>query len=202
MNVMDTESGEMLSYEKLLKNPETRKVWSRAMCKELGRLAQGFETTEGTNTFFFLTLDQIKNIPKGKTVTYARIVANYRPQKNDSLYIQLKVGGNLLFVPGGISTTTAHLTTSKILWNSVLSTPNAKFAVIDIHNMYLQTPMFPYEYMRIPITKIPTEFTDAYSLHDKVHNSHVYCEIYKGMCGLPQTTSRQNSKSPAQKTPR
>ena len=27
---------------------------------------------------------------------------------------------------------------------------------------------------------------DAYSLHDKVHNGHVYCEIRKGMYGLPQ----------------
>ncbi len=167
MNVMDTESGEMLSYDKLLKNPETRKVWSRVMCKELGRLAQGFETTEGTNTFFLLTLDQIKNIPKGKTVTYTRIVAKYRPQKSDPFRIQLTVGGNLLFVPGDISTKTADLTTSKILWNSVLSTPNAKFAVIDIHNMYLQTPMFTYKYMRIPITKIPKEFIDTYNLHKK-----------------------------------
>ena len=186
MNVMDDASGEMLNYEKLIKNPDTRKVWSRAMCKELGRLSQGFDSTEGTNTFFFLTRNEIKNIPKDKTVTYARIVANHRPQKSDPFRIRLTAGGNLLFVPGDISTKTADLTTSKILWNSVLSTPNAKYAVIDIHNMYLQTPMFPYEYMKIPIQKIPKEFMDAYDLHNKVHNGHIYCEIRKGMYGLPQ----------------
>ena len=52
------------------------------MCKELGQLAQGHKNlTNGTNTLKFLTLDEIKMIPKNKTVTYARITVDYRPQK-------------------------------------------------------------------------------------------------------------------------
>jgi hypothetical protein len=42
--------------------------------------------------------------------------------------------------PGDKSTRTAGLTTAKILINSVISTPNAKFLVIDINNFYLNTP--------------------------------------------------------------
>ena len=47
------------------------------MVKELGRLAQGWGTTKGTNTIEFMSLDEIARIPKGKVVTYARIVVDF-----------------------------------------------------------------------------------------------------------------------------
>jgi hypothetical protein len=37
------------------------------------------------------------------------------------------VGGNLIDYPGEVATRTVDLTLAKILWNSVLSTPGAKF---------------------------------------------------------------------------
>ena len=120
------------------------------MCKELVTLSQVYKgLVEVTNTFFFVSHDEIHDIPSDKTVTYARIVVDYRPQKSDPNCVRLTVGGNLLNVPGYLSTTTADLTTSKILWNSVLSTKYARFACIYINNMYLQTPMTDYEYMQI-----------------------------------------------------
>ena len=59
-------------------------------------------------------------------------MVDYRPQKADPNRVRVTVGGNLLSVPGDLSTRTAALITSKFLWNSVLSTKNAHFAVIDI----------------------------------------------------------------------
>ena len=91
--------------------------------------------------------DEIRDIPPDKKVTYARIVVDYRPQKYDPNRVRLTVGGNLLNVPGDLSTTTADLTKSKILWNSVLSKKYARFSCIDIKNTYLQTPMTDYKYM-------------------------------------------------------
>jgi hypothetical protein len=70
-------------YDKLANDPVTRDVWTAAFCKELGRLAQGWDSTEGTNTIFFMTKEEIAKIPKDRTVTYARIVVDYRPQKAD-----------------------------------------------------------------------------------------------------------------------
>jgi hypothetical protein len=96
------------------------------MSKELGRLAQGFDGTEGTSTFFFMTKDEIKTIPKDRTVSYAQIVVDYRPQKADPNRVRITAGGNLINYPGELTTRTAVLTTSKILWNSTLSTPGAK----------------------------------------------------------------------------
>ena len=138
----------MHNYQKLLKQDSTREIWVFAMCKELGTLSQGYKgLVEGRNTFFFMSHDKICVILPDKTVTYARIVVDYRPQKSDPNCVRLTVGGDLLNVPGGLSTTTSDLTTSKILCNSVLSTKYAHLACIDIKNMYLQTPMKQYEYM-------------------------------------------------------
>ena len=40
--------------------------------------------------------------------------------------------------------------------------------------------------MRILIELIPQEFIDLYQLQDKVKNGFVYCEIIRGMYGLPE----------------
>jgi hypothetical protein len=56
----------------------------------------------------------------------------------------------------------------------------------DIKNFYLGTPMARYKYLRLPITIIPQEIINAYSLLNLVHKGHVYLEIRCGMYGLPQ----------------
>ena len=118
-------------YSKLIKEPTLRKVWLKAMCIELGRLANRYEDTKGTNTFKFMSLDEIHNITGNRTVTYARIVVDYRPQKKDPNRVQITAGGNLINYPGELTTRTADLTTSKILWNSTISTPGARYACAD-----------------------------------------------------------------------
>ena len=111
------------------------------MCVELGRLTQGFGNTKGTETMRFVELDEIKNIPRDRTVTYARIVVDYRPQKQDPNRVRITVGGNLIEYPYELTTRTADLTTSTIFWNSIISTPGARFAAADINNFYPNTPL-------------------------------------------------------------
>ena len=53
------------------------------------------------------------------------------------------------------------MTTTKLLLNSFVSTPGAKFMTSDIKYFYLNTPMSQYEYMRISITLIPQDIIDA-----------------------------------------
>ena len=48
----------------------------------------------------------------------------------------MTAGGNLIKCPGDLTTRTADLTTSKILWNSVLSTEGTKFMGLDVGNFY------------------------------------------------------------------
>ena len=85
------------------------------MAKELGRLVQGWKETKGTNTIEFMSHDEIAKIPRGKVVTYARIVVDFRPQKEDPNQVQITAGGNLIDYPHELTTRTADLTTTKIM---------------------------------------------------------------------------------------
>eukprot|EP00957_Ditylum_brightwellii_P090189 6868995-Ditylum_brightwellii.AAC.1 len=73
--ILNPDTGKVQSYEQLITNPATCERWLLGMCKELGRLAQGYEHhTKGTNTVFFMDKNAIKQIPQDCTVTYACIV--------------------------------------------------------------------------------------------------------------------------------
>jgi hypothetical protein len=88
--------------------------------------------------------------------------------------------------PDKVSTPTADLSTVKLLLNSVISTPGARFATFDLKDFYLGTLMARKEYMRIPLAYIPQSIIDQYALTDKAHKGLVLVEISKGMYGLPQ----------------
>ena len=75
-----------------MNEPLLREVWMEAMCKELGRLAQGYGDVEGTNTVKFLTIEEIERIPPDRTVTYARIVVDYRAQKKIQIACASRLG--------------------------------------------------------------------------------------------------------------
>jgi hypothetical protein len=56
-----------------------------------------------------------------------------------------------------LATSTADITTFKILINSTLSTEYAEIMMMDIKNYYLGTPLPRHEYMLLPFSIIPEE---------------------------------------------
>ena len=184
-SLIEQESGKSLEYRQLIQHPKHKHVWNKSMSNEIGRLTQGNDRVSGTNTMFFILYD---NIPqhRRKDVTYAKIVVDYKPHKKEKERTRLTVGGNLINYPDNVSTKTAEITTAKILINSTISTPNAKFCVFDIGNFYLGTPMQRYEYMFLQLRDIPPDIVSKYNLHELAINGKVYVEIRKGMYGLPQ----------------
>jgi len=89
---------------------------------------------------FVMTHAEILLIPADRTITYARVVVDFHLQKADPHRICITSGGNLINYPGELMTRTADLTTSKLMWNSVLSTEGAKYMCLDIKNFYLTAP--------------------------------------------------------------
>ena len=176
------------SYNKLAKDPATKEVWTTSLGKEFGNIAQGDKKTgeKGTDCVFVMTPEQVQHIPKDRVVTYARIVVDYRPQKKDPNRVRITAGGNLINYPGELTTRTADLTTSKILWNSVLSTDGAKFMGIDVKSFYLCTPMDRYEYMKMPISIFPEHIQEQYNMKANAIKGFIYLEIRKAIYGLPQ----------------
>jgi hypothetical protein len=182
--VIDPESGASLEYKQLKTGPDSAK-WIQAAADEIGRLTQGVKPhmKSGTETIHFI---HHHDKPSDRKATYLRVCANYRPQKADPMRIRFTVGGDRIEYEGKVFTSTADLTTVKILLSSFLSTPDAKFMTADIKDFYLNTPMPKYEYMRIPVHTIPDVIMEQYELAPLIHNGHVMVEIRKGMYGLPQ----------------
>ena len=58
---------------------------------------------------------------------------------------------------------------------------------MDIKDFYLNTPMTRYEYMRLKISDMPDDVIEHYNLREiATPDGFIYCEIQKGMYGLPQ----------------
>jgi len=122
-----------------------------------------------------------------KDVTYGQFVCNKRPEKAKVNRTRFTVGGDRINYPGAVSAPTAEMLVAKILFNSVISTKNAKFITINISNFYLNSPLPRPEFVKIKINDIPEEIIKEYKLHDKVTpQGYVYIMATKGMYGLPQ----------------
>jgi hypothetical protein len=176
--VIDPVTGASLVHNHLIAGPDG-KEWIQSNPNEIGRLTQGTlpDMPSGTNTIVFLPHTAV---PVNRKATYLRIVAKIRPEKKENKYI------DHINYPGKVSTPTADITTAKCLLNSVVSTPGAKFMTIDLANFYLNTPMERFEYMRIPLSAIPTCIMEQYNLEPLVHNGFVMVEIRKGMYAPPK----------------
>ena len=76
---------------------------------------------------------------------------------------------------------------AKMLFNSVISTKNARFMTMDISNFYLMTPLHRPEFIRIKLSDIPDEVINEYKLSEKAtKNGSIYIRAKQGMYGLPQ----------------
>ena len=110
-----------------------------------------------------------------------------KPHKEDPNRTCITIADNRIIFPGEVSTPTASLDLVKLIINSVLSRPGAKFCNFDIANVYLGTPMEHPEYVKIKLLDIPQEFIDKYNLLAYKYNGWVFFEVIKGCYGLPQS---------------
>jgi len=177
------------SYKKLMHDPATAEVWQTAFGKDFGAMAQGCNKTKqkGTNAMFVMTHDEIRHaLANKKFFTYANPVVDYRPQKEDPHRIRITAGSNLINYKGNASVRTADIDTAKIHWNSVISTPNAKYMCLDIKKFYLTAALEYFEYMKIPLELFPEWTQEQYNLKELALEGWVYIEMRRAVWGLPQ----------------
>ncbi len=139
----------MLEHHQLHRHPKYKDVWDTSYADKLSHLCQGVgqhpthpsqQRVEGTDTFHPI---QHADIPAARRheVTYTKVVCEVRPQKEDPNHTLITIGGNWICYPGDTGTKTGSLEVVKLLFNSVLSQPNAEFSCFDIKNFYLGTPL-------------------------------------------------------------
>ena len=80
---------------------------------------------------------------------------------------------------GEATTRTADLTSTKMMWNSVIGTEGARNACFDIDGFYLETPLPDYEYMKMPLKLFPEWTRKQYNLEQYSYKGFVYWEIRK-----------------------
>jgi hypothetical protein len=176
-------TGKEMEYTALMKDPELQPLWTRGFGNECGRLFQGIRDIVGTDTCFSITLT---NIPKDRKITYGKIVCDYKPHKKEKERVRLTVGGDRLDYSGDVATSTADITTFKILINGTLSTEDTAMMMMDIKNYYLGTPLPWFEYMKMLLSRFPEEIIQKYNLNALAVDGWVNIEIRKGMYGLKQ----------------
>ena len=75
----------------------------------------------------------------------------------------------------------------KIMLNSIISTPGAKFMTIDIASFYLPTLIEQYKRIKLKLSTLPGEIIPEYKLLSiAMSDGLVYVEVRKIMYGLPQ----------------
>jgi hypothetical protein len=176
-------TGKEMEYMALMKDPRLQPLWKRGFGNECGRLFQGIREIPGTDTCFFIKLT---NVPKDRKITYGKIVCDYKPHKRKKERVRLTVGGNILDYSGDVATSTADITTFKILINSTLSTEDAAMMMMDIKNYYLGTPLPRFEYIKKLLSRFPEEIVQKYNLNALAIDGWVYIEIRKVMYVLKQ----------------
>jgi hypothetical protein len=181
--VINPVTGKEMEYSALMKDPRLQPLWTRDFGNKCGCVFQGIRDIPGTNTCFFTTL---KDIPKDRKITYGKIVCDYKPHKQEKERVRLTVGGDKLDYSGDVATSTADITTFKILINSTLSTKDATMMMMDINNYYLGTPLPRSEYMKMLLPHFPEEIIQKYNLNALAIDGWVNIEIRKGMYGLNQ----------------
>jgi hypothetical protein len=127
-----------MEYTALMKDPRLQPLWTRGFGNKCGRIFQGIREIAGTDTCFLINLT---NIPKDRKITYGKIVCDYKPHKKEKECVRLTVGGDRLDYYGDAATSTADITTFKILIDSTLSTEDSTMMMMDIKNYYLGTPL-------------------------------------------------------------
>ena len=135
MAVMDEETGRLINYKQLMRDPKYKKHWSTFSKNEFGHLYNGVggRIKKPTNTIKLIRKKDV-HIVRRKYFTYGSFFCNVRNEKAENNRTRFVVGGNRINYPSEVATPTSDMLVAKLLFNSVVPIRNAKFMTMDISN--------------------------------------------------------------------
>ena len=149
MPVLDKETGMTLEFRQLRTHPKYKETCNTSYFNELGRLFQivGHGNTgpqqqrvKGTKTFRVTHYEEI-SVHKREDIFHTRVVYEVRPGKDNPDRTRITVNGGKIYYYGDAAIPTGSLELVKLIINSALSQPRAKFLCFDVKNFYLDTPL-------------------------------------------------------------
>jgi len=106
-NAFNPDTGKLAEYKEV-SNSSDGLLWQASNTTEIHCLAQGYGTTLGTNTMFFIS---VSAIPQCKKATYLCIVCTHQMEKEVLHHVRWTVGGDHIDYDGNVSTKTVDLVT-------------------------------------------------------------------------------------------
>ncbi len=100
----------------------------------------------------------------------------------------------MIYYEGNALVHTANLYTAKLHWNSVVSTPDARYMCLDIKKNYLTAALEYFEYMKIPLALFPSWTIEQYNLNKLALDGWVYIKMQRAVWGLPQADILANKR--------
>jgi hypothetical protein len=139
--------------------------------------------------------DEIKHMLRhNKKLTYGNPVNYYCPQKEDPNRIQIIARGYLVTYESSQLVCTADLDTAKLHWNSVMSTPGAKFMCLNIKTSYLTARLEYFKYMQMPLVLFPEWIQEQNNLKLLAYKGYIHLEMRRAVWGLPQAGILANKR--------
>ena len=167
MVVMDADSGNMLNYLQLIQHRKYKKGWNKSLANEFGRLANGVgRRIKDTTTIKFIHREDVPR-KRMKDVTYGQLVCSMGTKKAELNRTIFTMGSNHINYPGKVATPMAEMLVDKLLFNSVISTKDARFITMYTSNFYFMTPLKRPKYNCINLRDIPEEIIKEYHLKAK-----------------------------------
>ena len=100
MAVMDADTGKLLNYRQLRRDPKYSKEWNKYSANEFGRLANSVGgRVKRTNTIIFIRRSDVP-ARRRKDVTYGQFVSSIRPEKKGQNRTIFVVGGDRINYTG------------------------------------------------------------------------------------------------------
>jgi hypothetical protein len=121
-------TGKEMEYMALMKDSRLQTLWKDSFGNECGRLFQGIRDIPVTDTCFFI---KVSNIPNDRNITYDQNKSNHTPHKKKKGLVKLTMGDDRLDYSGDVATSTADITTFKIIINSTLSTKDSAMMMME-----------------------------------------------------------------------
>ncbi len=144
---------------------------------------------------FIMTHNKIAHAyQEKKFLTFANQNIDYHPQKDDPNRICITAMVNLITYNRVLSVRTAEINTAKLHWNSVVSTPNAKYTCLNIKNFYLTAALEYFEYMKMPLSLLPIWIIEQYDLTKHAKDGWVHLEMQRAVYGPLQVGILANKR--------
>jgi hypothetical protein len=148
MAVMDADTSKLLNYRQLMRSMKYREAWSFSSANEFGRLANGIggRIKNSTNIHRVHMPTQSTNRTDERHHIWA-IRVHGATRKGGTQLNAVHCRGRQNQLPRRSCHPNSGNAGGKMLFNSAISTKDARFMTMDISNFYLMTPLHRPEFI-------------------------------------------------------